>query len=114
MNINMQEMKDEGKSRLEKHVVSIAEDITEEGKEERIKSAYDYLEDALDINYIVSSRGDYKGAEVLVAFGGPNIWIYTREQAVKGYWWGDKAEAHYTDNIGLDEALEEIYQTTRQ
>lgn len=38
-------------------------------------SAYDWLEDVLDIEYIVGGDGEYRGARVLVAFGGPNIWV---------------------------------------
>ena len=40
-------------------------------------SGHDYLADALDINYVVSADAQYLGARILVAFGGPNIWIDT-------------------------------------
>ncbi len=73
-------------------------------------TAFDYLQDALDIEYIVASdRKTYLGARVLVAFGGPNIWINTRTKIVEGHWWGDSYTEAYTDNIGLDEALEELF-----
>jgi len=73
-------------------------------------NAYDYLSDALDIEYTVSSQGEYLGARVLVAFGGPNIWINTRTKTIEGYWWFDKAEAYYYDDtLGLDEALAELW-----
>jgi hypothetical protein len=71
-------------------------------------SAFDYLTDALDIEYIVSSKGEYLGARVLVAFGGPNIWVNTRTHTVEGHWWGDSAFASFTDSIGLDDALREL------
>ena len=38
-------------------------------------NALDYLEDVLDINYYVDQKKEYLGARILVAFGGPNIWI---------------------------------------
>ena len=72
-------------------------------------SAYDYLQDALDIEYIVNSKREYLGARVLVAFGGPNIWINTRTNTVEGAWWADRAEASFTDSLGLDEALNDLY-----
>jgi len=73
-------------------------------------SAYDYLQDALDIEYVVSSKKEYLGARVLVAFGGPNIWINTRTKTVDGAWWGDSCSVSYHDDaLGLDEALADIY-----
>ena len=105
---------------LKTHVEEIAREL-EEGlekedyyTEEEEPTAYDYLEQALDINYKISSNGDYKSGEVLVAFGGPNIYVNTEDNSVRGYWWGSKEKAFFTDNIGLDEALEEIYYATKQ
>lgn len=72
-------------------------------------TAFDYLQDALDIEYIVNSKGEYKGARVLVAFGGPTIWVNTRTNTVEGYWWADSCTAKFKDNIGLDYALEELW-----
>ncbi len=100
---------------LKNHVQSIARRITEadfgdmyDDGEEQV-SAFDYLSDALDIEYIVNSKGEYLGARVLVAFGGPNIWINTRTKTVEGAWWSDRADASFEDNIGLDDALEELW-----
>jgi hypothetical protein len=70
----------------------------------------DYLSDVLDIEYVVSSKKEYLGARVLVAFGGPNIWINTRTKQVEGYWWGDKSIQSYNDDsLNLDDALETLY-----
>lgn len=101
------------------HVQSIADNLTNppwdewnEGRDidnEGEFSAFDYLQDALDIEYIVNAKGEYLGARVLVAFGGPNIWINTRTKTIEGYWWSDKAFASFDDNLGLDEALEELW-----
>jgi len=71
--------------------------------------AFDYLSDALDIEYVRDSQGNYRGAIVLVAFGGPNIWIDTRWKEVRGAWWGDHCTVPYhRDELGLDEALQEF------
>lgn len=53
---------------------------------------YTYFQDVLDIEYTISSRGDYLGARIAVALGGPNIYIDTREGYVKGYWGTDRAD----------------------
>lgn len=68
-----------------------------------------YLYDPLDIQYIVNSSKEYLGARILVAFGGPTIWINTHEGVVEGYWGSDSEEWGFTDNLGLDEFLEEVY-----
>ena len=104
---------------LKQHVQSIADNLTKppldewnEGRDvdnEGEFSAFDYLQDALDIEYIVSSAGEFKGARILVAFGGPNIWVNTRTGTVEGHWWGDSAFASFTDNLGLDDALQELW-----
>ena len=52
----------------------------------------------------------YKGARLLVAFGGPNIWIDTASQEVEGYWGSDRVTRWYSkDYIGLDDACAELY-----
>lgn len=54
-------------------------------------SLFDYFEDVLDIKYLVDSRREYAGIELLVAFGGPNIYVSTISGKVELYWWGDTA-----------------------
>lgn len=77
---------------------------------DEIRDVYEYLEDVLDIVYIVNKNGDYLGARILVAFGGPNIWINTRTKQVEGYWWGDSCVMSYSnDEMGIDEAVGELW-----
>jgi hypothetical protein len=100
---------------LKNHVQSIADtltsgfDLSTMNDDGEYTTAFDYLQDALDIEYIVNGKGEYLGARVLVAFGGPNIWVNTRTGTVEGAWWSDRAEASFTDNIGLDDALSELW-----
>ena len=102
---------------LKNHVQFIADSLTngtaiDAGIDEYgdTQSAFDYLQDALDIEYIVASdKKTLLGARVLVAFGGPNIWVNTRTNTVEGHWWGDSASATFTDSIGLEDALEELF-----
>ena len=82
-------------------------DLNEDGE---YLTAFDYLQDALDIEYIVNSKGEYLGARVLVACGGPNIWINTRTKQVEGHWWENSCIMSYDrDEWDLDSALEELW-----
>jgi|TARA_R100000501_G_C2625668_1_gene119159 hypothetical protein len=72
--------------------------------------AEDYLTNVLDIEYYVSNRKKYLGARILVAFGGPNIWIDTRHLEVQGHWWGDNETVNFTDALGIHEYLAELYE----
>ena len=75
-----------------------------------IINGFDYLQDVLDIQYIVDSNGEYLGARILVAFGGPNIWVDTLNQRIEGAWWQDKFDAYYDDDaMDIDEALRELW-----
>jgi len=87
------------------------EDILEEtGQEpgEKMTAAY-WMDDALDFEYVISRDGDYRGGSVLVAFGGPNIWVNTMTGQVEGYWGSDRATANFIDGIGLDDYLENLW-----
>jgi hypothetical protein len=92
------------------HVIQTACNITNgvdsDGEE---MSAYDYLEDSLDIEYICNSQRECIGARILVAFGGPNIWVDTRNNIVKGAWWDEHASQEFEDNIGLNDAIIELF-----
>jgi|TARA_R100001510_G_C7500802_1_gene104576 hypothetical protein len=82
----------------------IAEDITA-GKED----AHKWMEGVYDIEWITYQDKSYKGARLLVAGGGPNIWVNLQINKVEGYWWGDYYEYNFVDNIGLNDYLEELY-----
>ena len=91
---------------LKKMCNSYADDIT---NGELALSEYDFIDNCLDIRYIVDSKCQYLGAELLVSFGGPNIWVHTIDNTVRGYWASDKETVIYTDNIGLNDMCAEIY-----
>jgi hypothetical protein len=78
-----------------------------------MQTAFDYLQDVLEFNWILNSDRTLKGARMLVAFGGPNIWIDTTRGIVEGYWWQDKFVAEYDTQSefarDLDEALETLF-----
>ena len=84
---------------------SIAEDISNgDGT-----SASEFMDSTYDIRYIVDREKRYMAAELLVAGGGPTIWVNLNTGYVEGYWGGDKVEHPFTDNLGLDDYCEEMY-----
>ena len=91
---------------------TIAEEITT-GFEDKPNKSYTYLhkwmEDVYDIEWITNQDHSYKGARLLVAGGGPTIWVNLQGLTVDGYWWGDTCKYPFADNIGLDEYLEELH-----
>ena len=95
---------------------NIAEDITTpvmrkdpETGEKREETAHDWMEDVYDIRYIVDREKRDIGAELMVAGGGPTIWVNLDTKYVEGYWGGDKVLEPFIDNLGLDDYCEELY-----
>ena len=74
-----------------------------------VMTAYDYLQDALDIEWTLGSDKQLLGARVVVCFGGPTVVIDTRHSRVEGYWRQDNYTEVFGDRMGLEEALEDIY-----
>ena len=89
---------------------NIAEEITE-GKTREGKNVYmqDFMGHVYDIEWITHNDHTYKAARLLVAGGGPNIWVNLQTGTVDGYWWGDTCKVPFEDNLGLDEYLEELH-----
>ena len=40
----------------------------------------------LDVRLVVNRDGTVRGAQLLMAFGAPNIWVDTEKGQVEGYW----------------------------
>ena len=90
--------------------ISSPEMITdEETGEKRQETASDWMKDVYDIRYIVDREKRYFSAELLVAGGGPTIWVSLNEMEVQGYWGGDRVNVPFSDNLGLDDYCEETY-----
>jgi hypothetical protein len=84
-------------------------DFDADSSDDQSPNAYDYLSGALEIEYVKDSEGNYRGAIVLVAFGGPNIWIDTRWKEVRGAWWGESCTVPYTrDELDINGALQDL------
>ena len=87
------------------NVFGINEDTEEEN------TAYDYLEDVLDILYVVTGDKEYRGAMIQIAWGGPGAWIDTTDRTLTVSWGSDKAVRYLPSEFidGLDEALAELW-----
>ena len=93
----------EGK--LRRMVRNTADEITE-GKEDPSR----WLERCgYDIRYLVDREKRVMGAEILVAGGGPTIWVDTFKEQVTGWWGADRVEWYFQDNMGLNDYMEEMY-----
>ena len=75
----------------------------------RTETASDWMEGTYDIRYIVDREKRYYSAEMLVAGGGPTIWVSLNEMEVQGYWGADRVNEPFIDNLGLDDYCEEMY-----
>ena len=98
-------------SYADKYTAMRREDLGEDFDENEHTGAYDWLSDVLDIKYIVTSDGTYSGSRVCVALGGPNIWVDFETMKVEGYWWIDRATASFTDDMGVEDVLIEMWET---
>lgn len=74
-------------------------------------SLWDYLNDVFDIEYRIGSDKQLRSVQIMVACGGPNIYIDTASKAVELYWWGDRASYHIDSDVcsEIDSIFEEIY-----
>ena len=94
----------EGK--LRRMCKNIAEDITDGGQ---IGGVHDFMDHVYDIEWITHRDHSYKAARLLVAGGGPNIWVNLLTNTVDGYWASDRFSWGFVDNLGLDDYLEEMH-----
>ncbi len=100
---------------------SIADDITEKAitryngyetehdEDDEGTLASRFMDHVYDIRYFVDSEKKYLGAMLMVAGGGPTIWVNTWTSEVEGSWAGDRCTHYFQDNIGLDDYNEEMY-----
>jgi hypothetical protein len=87
----------------------ISNDEQEDGSVEQHGGASEWMEGVYDVRYLVDREKKYMGAMLLVAGGGPTIWVNTWTKEVEGYWAGDRCTHYFRDEIGLDDYNEEMY-----
>ena len=54
-------------------------------------SLYDYFNDVFDIVHYIGSEKEIRGVRLMVACGGPNIYIDTFRKTIELYWWTEYA-----------------------
>lgn len=86
-------------------------DATFEEHELEILSLYDYFDDCYDIEYRIGSDKQFRSVCVMVACGGPNIYIDTASKAVELYWWGERASYPINSDVceEINNYFEELY-----
>lgn len=96
-----------------KHLNDLASGNIDEKDE--CQSLYDYFDDVCDIEYRIDGRGKYRSVRLMIACGGPNIYVDTNDAYVKLYWGSTYAKApiSYTASDEIDNIFEEIYLATK-
>tara|TARA_Y100000361_G_scaffold121297_1_gene113204 strand:+ start:73 stop:441 length:369 start_codon:yes stop_codon:yes gene_type:complete len=109
------------KEQLRRMCKRIADDITEKAitryngwetdhdEDDEGTLASRFMEHVYDIRYIVDREKRYYSAELMVAGGGPTIWVNLNTKEVEGYWGSDRVNEPFIDNLGLDDYMEEMY-----
>lgn len=84
-------------------------------KEDECQSLYDYFNDVYDIEYRIDGEGNYKSVKLMIAGGGPNIYVDTADAYVKLYWGStyEQAPISYTVSDEIDNIFEEMYLSTK-
>lgn len=74
-------------------------------------SLWDYFTDCYDIEYRIGSDKQFRSVCVMVACGGPNIYIDTQCKAVLLRWWTESAEypISYEAAEAVNEYFEELF-----
>ena len=99
------------KEQLRRMCKEIAKEISDENN--TMKQLEAFMEGVYDIEWITFRDRSYKAARLMVAGGGPSIWVNLQTNTVDGYWWGDTCKVPFADNLGLDEYLEELHASSK-
>lgn len=96
------------------HTCPACSEEIEENEAEQL-TAWEYFEGVLDVEYLIGSDGSYRACRLMVACGGPNIYVDTASAAVELYWWGDTAKACFSRSTAdaIDADFEELYTCSR-
>jgi hypothetical protein len=90
-------------SELQEYVESVAQSI------KNAADLMEYIENALDVEYIVGADRKYRGVRILITCGGPNVWIDTTRRAIEGYTMSEHASTGLPRCDEIDEILEETF-----
>ena len=75
-------------------------------------SVYDYLDDIYDVEYTLYGDLTYKAVRLMIACGGPNIYVNTKSGDVELFWWTETARYPLSRDVinEIDAMYEEFYQ----
>ena len=65
--------------------------------------------EAYDIKYTIDGDGNYRGVRIMIAGGGPNVYLDTYYEEIQGYWGGDSCKLIISDFDYIDDYWEEEY-----
>jgi len=69
--------------------------------------------EAYNVKYIVNEQGNLEDVIILLAGGGPNIWLDTHAQEIQGFWGLTKYTKPINDYQYIIDYFEELYQCVR-
>ena len=72
----------------------------------------EYLgDDVYDVEYTIGREKDYRGVRLMVACGGPDIYINTKSGDVELYWWNESARYPMSSDVVnmIDSIYEELF-----
>ena len=61
-----------------------------------------------DVEYTIGSNKEYRGVRLMIACGGPNIYLNTRTGDVELYWWNESAQ--YPMDSDVVNMIDSIYE----
>ena len=73
---------------------------------------FDWLGDNVyDIEYTIGSDKEYRGVRIMIACGGPNIYINTNAKEVQLFWWNERASYPLDSSVVamIDADCEEMF-----
>ena len=65
--------------------------------------------EAYSVRYIIDGSGEYLGVMVLLAGGGPTVWLDTFRAEIQGRWGSDSCSYTIYDYEYIDDYWEEMY-----
>lgn len=75
----------------------------------------EYFDDALDIEYRCGGDGRYRSAKVLLAWGGPTIYLDTKSSTITLEWYGEPLSIGINNEVMtlIDDYFLELFECIR-
>jgi len=91
---------------MDKHLIDVVRGFKEDLEKEGLKSLLEPYGESFEVRATISSMGYICEGQLLVAFGGPNVWVISDGKTVRveGYWGNDS----YTETLEDEKVAKEI------